>query len=45
MTADADNLYVLLNDGEVLHWLGSPDKWERIGNDSRIVSIADVRGL
>ncbi len=33
-------LCLLLIDGEVLHWLGSPDSWERIGNDGRIVSMA-----
>jgi hypothetical protein len=32
--------YLLLRDGEVLRWLGAADKFERIGNDGRIISMA-----
>jgi len=38
--ATRDALYLRLKDGEILRWLGSPDKWERIGNDGRIISMA-----
>jgi hypothetical protein len=31
---------LLLNNGEVLRWRGIPDRWDRIGNDGRIVSMA-----
>ncbi len=40
MAADGSALYLLFKDGQVLRWLGSPDRWERIGNDGRIVSMA-----
>jgi hypothetical protein len=35
---------LLFKDGEVLRGLGSPDQWERIGKDSRIVSMAAASG-
>jgi hypothetical protein len=41
---DVNPANLLFKDGEVLRWLGSPDQWERIGNDSRIVSMAAASG-
>ncbi len=35
-----NSLFLQLNDGLVLRWLGAVDKFERIGNDKRITSKA-----
>src|SRR5881392_1215577 len=42
--AQTHMLFLLLNDGEVLRWLGAVDKFERIGNDRRITSMAAAGG-